>query len=488
MSFMKTKSGHQLLSRIATDDRHGENSHYFDGWKAYDRDPYHATNNPNGVIQMGLAENPLCYDLITEWILKNPKASICTSQGVDAFKNIANFQDYHGLPEFRNAVAKFMGKVRGDRVTFDPDRIVMSGGATGANEAITFCLADPGDAFLIPSPYYPAFDRDLGWRTGVQLIPVKCESSNNFKINKECLEAACENAQQKNIRVKGLVIANPSNPLGTALDRHTLKEIVTFINEKQIHLVCDEIFAATTFSSPAFVSLAEVVESMEGCNRNLVHIVCSLSKEMGLPGFRVGIVYSYNDAVVVCARRMSSFGLVSTQTQHLVAAMLSDDEFVNRFLAESTKRLAIRHKLFTEGVARAGISCFKSNTGLFVCMDLRHLLQDQTLEAELELWRLIINDVKINLSPGSSFHFSEPGWFRVCFANMDDETVGVALKRIQAFVHRGRENDETIKSKPWRKNLRLSFKSRRGEEIVMSPRLISPHSPILHSPLVNART
>ena len=53
------------------------------------------------------------------------------------------------------AVAKFMGKVRGDRVKFDPDRIVMSGGATGAHEMVAFCLADPGEAFLVPTPYYP---------------------------------------------------------------------------------------------------------------------------------------------------------------------------------------------------------------------------------------------------------------------------------------------------------------------------------------------
>lgn len=48
-----------------------------------------------------------------------------------------------------------MEKVRGNRVTFDPDRIVMSGGATGAHEMIAFCLADRGEAFLVPVPYYP---------------------------------------------------------------------------------------------------------------------------------------------------------------------------------------------------------------------------------------------------------------------------------------------------------------------------------------------
>ncbi|KAG6388280.1 hypothetical protein SASPL_153482 [Salvia splendens] len=49
------------------------------------------------------------------------------------------------MPEFRNAVARFMEKVRGDRVRFNPDRIVMNGGATGAQETLTFCLADPGE-------------------------------------------------------------------------------------------------------------------------------------------------------------------------------------------------------------------------------------------------------------------------------------------------------------------------------------------------------
>lgn len=54
------------------------------------------------------------------------------------------------------AIALFMEKVRGGKVRFDPDRIVMSGGATGAQETLAFCLANPGQAFLIPTPYYPA--------------------------------------------------------------------------------------------------------------------------------------------------------------------------------------------------------------------------------------------------------------------------------------------------------------------------------------------
>lgn len=50
-----------------------------------------------------------------------------------------------------------MSEQRGYRVAFDPSNIVLTAGATSANEALVFCLADHGDAFLIPTPYYPGY-------------------------------------------------------------------------------------------------------------------------------------------------------------------------------------------------------------------------------------------------------------------------------------------------------------------------------------------
>jgi len=319
---------------------------------------------------------------------------------------------------------------------------------------------------------------------------VECSSSNNFQITKQALESAYLKAQETGIKIKGLII---SNPLGTSLDRETLESLVSFINDKQIHLVCDEIYAATVFAEPGFISVAEIIQEMYYVNRDLIHIVYSLSKDMGLPGFRVGVVYSYNDVVVSCARRMSSFGLVSSQTQSFLAAMLSDQSFVDNFLVEVSKRVAKRHHMFTEGLEEMGISCLRSNAGLFVLMDLRHMLKDQTFDSEMALWRVIINKVKINVSPGSSFHCSEPGWFRVCFANMDEDTLQIALERIKDFVVGDRANKnkncncicnnkrENKKRKSFQKNLKLSLSSMRYEEHVRSPKLMSPHSPLLRA-------
>lgn len=53
------------------------------------------------------------------------------------------------------ALAEFMSEIRGNKVRFDPNHIVLTAGATSANETLMFCLAEPGDAFLLPTPYYP---------------------------------------------------------------------------------------------------------------------------------------------------------------------------------------------------------------------------------------------------------------------------------------------------------------------------------------------
>lgn len=114
---------------------------------------------------------------------------------------------------------------------------------------------------------------------------------------------------------------------------------------------------------------------------------------------------------------MSSFGLISTQSQKLISSMSSDETFVENYILESWKRLDARQAVLTSGLMQVRVENLQSNTvgnlqsntGLFYWMDLRRLLKEPTFEAEMELWRLIINEAKLNIhSPGSSFHFQNP--------------------------------------------------------------------------------
>uniref|UniRef100_A0A453H9M7 1-aminocyclopropane-1-carboxylate synthase n=1 Tax=Aegilops tauschii subsp. strangulata TaxID=200361 RepID=A0A453H9M7_AEGTS len=429
----------QLLSKKAGCNTHGQDSSYFLGWEEYEKNPYHPTTNPGGIIQMGLAENQVHTDLVEEWLEKNPDALGLRRGAASVFRELALFQDYHGLPAFKNALARFMSEQRDFRVAFDPSNIVLTAGATSANEALMFCLADQGDAFLIPTPYYPGFDRDLKWRTGAEIVPVHCTSANGFRVTRSALDDAYRRAQKRRLRIKGVLITNPSNPLGTAVPRADLEMIVDFVAAKGIHLVSDEIYSGTAFSEPGFVSVLEVLAARAPLAADYalddrVHVVYSLSKDLGLPGFRVGAIYSSNAAVVSAATKMSSFGLVSSQTQYLLAALLGDKDFTRRYLAENKRRIKERHDQLVDGLKEIGIACLESNAGLFCWVNMSHLMHARSFEGEMTLWKKVVFDVGLNISPGSSCHCSEPGWFRVCFANMSAKTLDVAMQRLGGFV------------------------------------------------------
>ncbi|GMI94859.1 1-amino-cyclopropane-1-carboxylate synthase 7 [Hibiscus trionum] len=114
--------------------------------------------------------------------------------------------------------------------------------------------------------------------------------------------------------------------------------------------------------------------------------------------------------------------------------MLSNKELTENYINLNRERLGKRYEMIVNGLKKAGIECLKGNAGLFCWMNLSPLLDEPTREDELALWKNILNEVRLNISPGSSCHCSEPGWFRVCFANMSEQTLGVALERIHKFI------------------------------------------------------
>ncbi|KAJ1423479.1 Pyridoxal phosphate-dependent transferase, major domain [Sesbania bispinosa] len=380
----------------------------------------------------------LSFDLLESWLRRNPDIVGLKRDGVSVFRELALFQDYHGLPAFKNELVDFMSKIRGNRIKFESEKLVLTAGATPANEILMFCLADPGDAFILPTPYYPGFDRDLKWRTGVEIVPMHCSSSNGFRITSSALEQAYQQAQKQNLNVKGVLVTNPSNPLGITMTKTELNHLVNFAIDKGIHIISDEIYSGTVFDSPKFVSIMEVVNDRSFDNNatilNRIHVVYSLSKDLGVPGFRVGMIYSNNEIVVAAATKMSSFGLVSSQTQYLLANLLSDKKFTLKYMEETQRRLKRRKEMLVSGLRNAGIRCLESNAGLFCWVDMRHLLSSVSFEAEKEVWKRILYEVGFNISPGSSCHCSEPGWFRMCFANMSEDTLQVAMKRMKAFT------------------------------------------------------
>ncbi|KAL4193255.1 hypothetical protein AMTRI_Chr06g198430 [Amborella trichopoda] len=202
-----------------------------------------------------------------------------------------------------------------------------------------------------------------------------------------------EKAQLPGKRVKALLRTNPSNPLGQTLKASTLHQILDFLSIKKI------VFNP---SSPFVIASLRIMS--KNTNPRIIHIVYSLSKDLGVPGFRVGAICSQNDEILTTSRRI----------------MLLDMECMRRYMVMSKKRLRERHERLVGGLREMGIECLEGGSGFFAL-------------GEMRLWEVVLKYVGLNVCPGSSFHHEEPGWFRVCFGNMNLMALDVALQRIRDY-------------------------------------------------------
>lgn len=200
-----------------------------------------------------------------------------------------------------------------------------------------------------------------------------------------------------------------------------------------LQLIVDEVYAGSVYDGE-FVSAARLVPSIVPPER--LHLAWGFAKDFGLSGYKVGVLHTRDPQVRAAARHLAMFGPASSDTQVLLAELLADQDWTDRFLAESTTRLGVSYRAAVKALDEHGIATLPAAAGLFVWVDLRPWLAEPTFEAENDLWQRIFAEGKVNISPGGAFHSAEPGWFRLCFPT-DTDAVRLGITRLADTLKNG---------------------------------------------------
>ncbi|CZR61387.1 related to 1-aminocyclopropane-2-carboxylate synthase 2 [Phialocephala subalpina] len=319
--------------------------------------PYSETN-PNGIFQMGLAENKLMH----------PELSAYITSHVSVTSHMLTYNDGPtGSPSLHSALASFINNTWKPEPN-DPvksEHIAILNGVCSAIDALAFCIAEPGEGVLIAQPIYAGFLGDFEDRAGVKVVPVPMKG-----VGVESLEAvgrheeALLNAREEGVEVKGLLLSNRQNPLGTCYEREVLVGYLRLCEKYKIHLI--RISAQTAFGS----ELSS-------------HSTTQASTKQSPPW------------------RNSPSPRPSPNKHGLPSSLTTSD-------------------LCTSILAEVNIPYISSNCGPFIWIGLRAFLKEKTIAGE----RIIADkmlECGVWLATGEVFVSEEPGWFRITFAVPESE-------------------------------------------------------------------
>ena len=398
-------------------------------------DLWDATTNPDGIVSFAVAEN---VHVGSEAITIATKT--VGRRGVSPW--VPFYGDFRGHRRLREAVADHLRRHvlldRGsplpeDVVPLDSDDLLITNGCGPALEHLTFALCDPGDAILTLAPIYPGFLMDVGRRAGARLVTVPTDTTR-FSLGVDALERARTSTENAGHPVRALLLSSPHNPLGTCFSIDELAGAVLWCARHDLHLITDEIYAASVFSSEIrFTSTFALTHLATDWALEHLHLLYGFSKDLGLSGLRIGVIGTRSAPLRRVIDPLMYFCGCSHATQDLLVALLEDTTRRDGLLARNRSTLARLYGRVGVTLDAAKVPYVPAQAGFFVWCDLRRWLEADSADGEQALWRALL-DAGVLLIPGLSCRAIEPGYFRLCFAAVPEDGLQLGLERLTAFL------------------------------------------------------
>lgn len=316
------------------------------------------------------------------------------------------FSAHYSMPigdyNLRATLAESITQMTG--LPIDPSRNVLV--TPGSDSGLLFAMMpfiSEGDEVMVPDPSYPSNFLDPTLLGGVT-VPVPLYEEDNYQIRIEEFE------KRLTPKTKMVLISHPNNPTTTVFRRESVQALCDFIIKNDLILVSDQAFQDHIFDGIEFVHPATLPGMWE---RTLT--VCSISKGIGLSGFRIGYIYTDDHIMdVLYGAAVNVIGASSTLSTLGAIAAVKD----KAYLASNYERLERRRRIAFDILGSIpGVSMKMSESGILSWLNISRL---GTAE---EVSNRIMSDAKIMINQGTPYGAQGEGHIRIvtaCFAKDED--------------------------------------------------------------------
>lgn len=310
-----------------------------------------------------------------------------------------------GTPALRHAISAYMAD---QGLSFSPDEVVVTLGATEAISSTLLALLNPDDEVIIPVPAFVSYESATRMN---HARPVCLDTARNgFQIDEGALRALVSSA------TKAIVINSPNNPTGCILDAASLDAVASVAAEHGLYVISDDVYTRLVFDEGYERFAARHPEL-----RDRTVVIDSFSKPWAMTGWRMGWLAAAEPLLSQIAKAhqtAASSSVAFCMAPAEVALGCDPAEMLATYRARRDRVVAALNDM--------GLPTRRPRGAFYAFPSIE--ATDMTDE---EFCERAIVEAGVGLVPGSCF--GAPGHVRLSFC-VSDADLDEALRRLAAFV------------------------------------------------------
>src|SRR5579871_5866507 len=334
--------------------------------------------------------------------------------GVDALRHgWTHYGPSAGLPDLRQALAEYVSRTRGVKVSSD-EVVVVPGGKPIIFFTI-LSLIDEGDEVIYPNPGFPIYESMIHY-VGGTAVPIRLREDCDFSLDVNELGSLLSD------RTRLIILNSPQNPTGGILNRREIEQIARVIGDRNIMILSDEIYSRLLFDGAQHFSIM----SVPGMQERTI-LLDGFSKTYAMTGWRMGYGVMRPDLATQITRLMTNSNSCTASFTQVagVEALRGDQSSVDRMRDEFQHR----RDVFVAGLNKIkGFSCRLPKGAFYVFPNIT-----KTGWKSKPLADALLDQAGVAALSGTSFGEFGEGYLRFSVAN-SLENLQEALNRLDQWT------------------------------------------------------